>query len=291
MGRPAAIEVSRLKWSGGTLSAGHRTIPDEVPIALTYDGTAYAVMMATPSDLADFALGFSLSEGVVDHVSEIESLEIVEVDGGIEARMWLQPAASARNRGRRRAILGPTGCGLCGVDSIAEALKPLPKVGSNALRVGADLINAMAALQKRQVLNAQARAVHAAGLWLGQDELIVREDVGRHNGLDKIIGAAAASDTPASNGVVLLTSRVSVELVQKTARLGASIIAAISAPTALAVKVADEAGITLAAVLRGEDFEIFTRPERITGEARRHEARETRHDGQSDRSFLCQPEG
>ena len=273
MGRPAAIEVSRLKWSGGTLSAGRRTIPDEVPVALTYDGTAYAVMMATPSDLADFALGFSLSEGVVDHASEIESLEIIEVDGGIEARMWLQPAASARNRGRRRAILGPTGCGLCGVDSIAEALKPLPEVGSDALRVpGADLVIAMAALQKRQVLNAQARAVHAAGLWLGQDDLLVREDVGRHNALDKIIGAAAASATSASDGVVLLTSRVSVELVQKTARLGASIIAAISAPTALAVKVADEAGITLAAVLRGEDFEIFTRPERITGEARRHEA-------------------
>ncbi len=196
MARPAAREVSRLKWSGGTLSAGHRTIPDEVPVALTYDGTAYAVMMATPSDLADFALGFSLSEGVVDNPSEIESLEIIEVDGGIEARMWLQSAASARNRGRRRAILGPTGCGLCGVDSIAQALKPLPQVGSNALRVrGADLVNAMASLQKRQVLNAQARALHAAGLWLGQDDLLVREDVGRHNALDKIIGAAAASAT------------------------------------------------------------------------------------------------
>ncbi len=266
MERPAAKEVSRLKWASGTLSAGCRAIPEEVPVALTYDGTAYAVMMATPLDLADFALGFSLSEGVVDHTSEIESLEIIEVDGGIEARMWLKPAASARNRGRRRAILGPTGCGLCGVDSIAEALKPLPELGGNALHVpGADLINAMAALQKRQVLNAEARAVHAAGLWLGQDDLLVREDVGRHNALDKIIGAAAASATLASDGVVLLTSRVSVELVQKTARLGAPIIAAISAPTALAVKVADEAGITLAAVLRGQDFEIFTRPERIIG--------------------------
>ena len=130
----------------------------------------------------------------------------------------------------------------------------------------------MAALQKRQVLNAQARAVHTAGLWLGQDpDPPVPEDVGRHNALDKIIGAAAASTTSASDGVVLLTSRVSVELVQKSAWLGASIIAAISAPTALAVKVADEAGITLAAVLRGEDIEIFTRPERITGEAR-HDA-------------------
>ena len=273
MGRPGAIEVSRLKWSGGTLSAGQRVIPDEVPIALTYDGSSYAVMMATPSDLADFALGFSLSEGVVDDASEIESLEIIEVDGGIEARMWLKPAASARNRGRSRTILGPTGCGLCGVDSIAQALKPLQTIGSAALRVvGAELVAAMAELQKRQVLNTQARAVHAAGLWLGQDDLLVREDVGRHNALDKIIGAAASAGTATSAGIVLLTSRVSVELVQKTARLGAPIIAAISAPTALAVRMAEEAGITLTAVLRGEDFEIFTRPERITGEGRAHEA-------------------
>jgi FdhD protein len=130
----------------------------------------------------------------------------------------------------------------------------------------------MAELQKRQVLNTQARAVHAAGLWLGQDDLLVREDVGRHNALDKIIGAAASAGMATGAGIVLLTSRVSVELVQKTARLGAPIIAAISAPTALAVRMADEAGITLAAILRGEDFEIFTRPERITGEGRAHEA-------------------
>ncbi len=273
MARPAAIEVSRLKWSGGALSAGYRTIAEEVPVALTYDGTAYGVMMATPLDLADFALGFSLSEGVVDRGSDIESLEIVEVEGGVEARMWLIPAASARNRGRRRAILGPTGCGLCGVDSIAQALKPVPQAGTAALRIsGYELAQAMAKLQKRQVLNAQTRAVHAAGLWLGGDDLLVREDVGRHNALDKIIGAAASSGASAETGVVLLTSRMSVELVQKTARLGAPIIAAISAPTALAVRMAEEAGITLAAVLRGEDFEIFTRPERITGETRSHEA-------------------
>jgi FdhD protein len=267
MGRPAAIEVSRLKWSSGSLSAGQRTVPEEVPVALTYDGSTYAVMMATPSDLADFALGFSLSEGVVDHASEIESLEILEVEGGLEARMWLKPAASARNRGHRRSILGPTGCGLCGVDSIGQALKSLPDVGSRALRVaGEELVLAMAELQKRQALNAQTRAVHAAALWLDHKHFLVREDVGRHNALDKIVGAAGASRTiPAGDSVVLLTSRVSVELVQKTARLGAPIIAAISAPTALAVKVAYEAGITLVAVLRGDDFEIFTRPERITG--------------------------
>ncbi len=271
--RPAAVEVSRLQWRGGALSAGHRAIPDEVPIALTYDGSAYAVMMATPADLADFALGFSLAEGLVRSPSEIESLDIIEVENGIEARMWLNPLASQRNSRRRRSVLGPAGCGLCGVDSIAEALKPVCSVGGEPLRVSKDeLILAMQELQEQQALHAQTRAVHAAGLWLGPSRLLVREDVGRHNALDKVIGATAWTAVPASGGVVILTSRVSVELVQKTARLGAPIIAAVSAPTALAVKVAEEAGITLAAVLRGEDFEIFTRPDRITGEASSQEA-------------------
>ena len=264
MTHPAAIAVSRLQWQSGVLRQGSRTIAEEVPVALTYDGSTYAVMMATPSNLTDFALGFSLSEGVVDEAGQIESLEIADVEGGIEARMWLTPAASARNRGRRRAILGPTGCGLCGVESVAQALKPLRNLGENALTVSGDgLVAAMADLQKRQALNAETRAVHAAGLWLPRGDLVVREDVGRHNALDKVIGAAAQAGLAGGDGVVLLTSRVSVELVQKTAQLGAPIIAAISAPTALAVKMADAAGITLAAVLRGQDFEIFTRPDRI----------------------------
>ena len=267
MERPAAIEVSRLKWSGGSLSAGHRIIPEEAPVALTYDGSTYAVMMATPSDLADFALGFSLSEGVVDHASEIESLDILEIDGGIEARMWLKPAASARILGRRRSIFGPTGCGLCGVDSIGQALKPLPEVRST-LRVARSGVSPSNGGTPEQagIERSDARGARR-GPVARPNDLLVREDVGRHNALDKIMGAAASAGVSASEGVVLLTSRVSVELVQKTARLGAPIIAAISAPTALAVKVADEAGITLAAVLRGDDFEIFTRPERITGGA------------------------
>ncbi len=270
---PMANRVTPLRWRKGVTSAGSRAIPEEVPVALTYNGSAYAVMMVTPADLADFALGFSLSENVVENASEIESLDIIDVEGGIEARMWLKPAAAARNNSRRRSILGPTGCGLCGVESIAHALKAIPPATKNAASVSGDeLVMAMAELEKLQKLNAETRAVHAAGLWLRGRDVLVREDAGRHNALDKVIGAAAAAALPAAEGVVLLTSRLSVELVQKTAKLGASIIAAVSAPTALAVRVAETAGITLVAVMRGEEFEIFTVPERITMETSSHKA-------------------
>ncbi len=273
MAWPLANWVTPLRWRKGVTSAGRRAIPEEVPVALTYNGSAYAVMMVTPADLADFALGFSISETVVESASEIESLEILDVEGGIEARMWLNPSAAARNSSRRRSILGPTGCGLCGVESIAQALKAMPPVATAAASVsGNELVAAMAELEKHQTLNAETRAVHAAGLWLRGRGVLVREDAGRHNALDKVIGGAAAARLPAAEGAVLLTSRISVELVQKTAKLGASIIAAVSAPTALAVRVAGSAGITLVAVMRGEEFEIFTVPERIATEGASHAA-------------------
>jgi FdhD protein len=262
---PPFVEVMPLAWRGGEPQGSRRTIPEETPVALTFDGSSYAVMMATPCDLEDFAIGFALTEDVIDAPGDIESLEIVEASEGIEARIWLRPEVSRRQRARRRSILGPTGCGLCGSESIEQALKPVRAVESAfKLRAG-DLSKAMAALQARQALNARTHAVHAAGLYT-EGGIVVREDVGRHNALDKVVGAAMRAGASTSNGVVLLTSRVSIELVQKTARLGAPIIAAISAPTAMAVRVAESAGITLVAVLRGEDFEIFTYPERILGE-------------------------
>jgi FdhD protein len=258
----AAIDVAQLAWRCGAFSSGSRLIPEEVPVALTYDGAAHAVMMASPGDLADFAIGFSISEDVIGSPSDLKSLDIVEVDGGFEARMWLNPERSEHHRRRRRSVLGPAGCGLCGVESIAEALKPPPLVESGFAVTANELSLAMTRLQSLQKLYGQTRAVHAAGLYRREAAMIVREDVGRHNALDKLIGAAAQS-LPAANSVVLLTSRVSVELVQKTARFGAPVIAAISAPTALAVRTAEQAGITLAAILRGDSFEIFSHSKRI----------------------------
>jgi FdhD protein len=222
-------------------------------------------MMGTPSDLQDFAIGFSLTEEVIGRPADIESLEILYLDDGIEARMWLKPEASKRQRTRRRSIVGPTGCGLCGAESIAQALKPVRTLRSSLTVKPSDLVNVMGLLESRQSLNARTHAVHAAGLYTG-GRIIVREDAGRHNALDKVIGAAVSTGMPAQEGIILLTSRVSVELVQKAAWLGAPIIAAVSAPTALAVRLAKSAGITLAAILRGESFEIFTHPERITEE-------------------------
>jgi FdhD protein len=263
--------VPRALWRGEGLSDGARVIPEEVAVALTYDGSTQAVMMATPADLEDFAVGFSLSEGIVTDLSEIERLEIVEADVGVELRMWLATPRADALAQRRRHLAGPTGCGLCGIESLAEAVRRLPPVASGASFTEADIRAALDALPPLQVLNAETRAMHAAAFARpGEGVLALREDVGRHNALDKLAGAIARGGMDPSGGMVLLTSRVSVEMVQKTALLGAPLIVAVSAPTALAVRTAEAAGITLVAIARRDGFEVFTHPYRITQETAAH---------------------
>lgn len=242
-----------------------RLIPEEVPVALVYDGSTHAVMMATPADLEDFAIGFSLTEGVIASRAEVRDLEIVQHEKGLEARVWLVPASGRTHAARRRRIAGPTACGLCGVESLDVAVPKPPRVGHTASATPADIHTALAALPPAQTLNLATRAVHAAAFWDGTAGAIafVREDVGRHNALDKLVGAVAAAGLDPAKGFVVLTSRVSVEMVQKAAVLGAEIVVAVSAPTALALRVAEEAGITLVAIARPDAFEIFTHPERI----------------------------
>ena len=260
--------VDRVVWRDSRLSGGTRAIPDETALALTYNGGTYAVMMGTPQNLADFAIGFSLSEGIIQSPEEISSLEIVDLEDGIELRMWLEQEKAARLGERRRHIAGPTGCGLCGIDSIAEAVRPSAVVGKGRSFSAREIMIAMAAIPPLQPINIETRAVHAAAFWTPEDGIVgLREDVGRHNALDKLAGALAQARVAASDGMVLLTSRVSVEMVQKTAAIGASVMVAVSAPTALAVKMAQAAGITLAAVARSDGFEIFTHPDRITSAA------------------------
>jgi FdhD protein len=257
-------KVDRRIWRDGRQSEGTRQIPEETALALTYNGGTYAVMMGTPRDLRDFAIGFSISEGIVRSPGEIASLDIVELDDGIELRMWLSPSIAELVNARRRHIAGPTGCGICGIDSIAEAVRPAVIVPHGRSFAAAEIMKAMAAIAPLQEINIETRAVHAAAFWTpAHGVLALREDVGRHNALDKLSGAIAQQHVPACDGIVLLTSRVSVEMVQKAAAMGAPVMVAVSAPTALAVRMAESAGITLCAIARSDGFEIFTHPERI----------------------------
>ena len=260
--------VTRRVWRDGSESEGTRTVPEETALALTYNGGTYAVMMGTPQNLMDFAVGFSLSEGVVQTPEEIQSIEIVDLDEGLELRMWLKDEKATRLSERRRHIAGPTGCGLCGIDSITEALRPAAVVPHGRSFASRDIVAAMQKMAPLQTINIETRAVHAAAFWLPERGIVaLREDVGRHNALDKLAGALGQAKIVTSEGMVLLTSRVSVEMVQKTAAIGAPVMVAVSAPTALAVKMADAAGITLVAIARADGFEIFTHPDRITSAA------------------------
>jgi FdhD protein len=256
--------VDRQVWRDGSASEGARTIPEETALALTYNGGTYAVMMGTPRDLADFAVGFSLSEGIIQSAADVDSLDIVDLDDGIELRMWLAQSKADRLNERRRHIAGPTGCGICGIDSIAEAVRPAAIVGQGRMFSPQQIMSAMQAVPSLQKLNMETRAVHATAFWTPTRGIVaLREDVGRHNALDKLAGALAQDGVSAGEGMVLLTSRVSVEMVQKTAAIGAPLMVAVSAPTALAVRMADAAGITLVAIARTDGFEVFTHPGRV----------------------------
>jgi FdhD protein len=252
-----------------------RALPEETAVAIVCNGGAQAVMMASPTDLHDFAVGFALTEGIVERADQIEDLEVAAQETGIELRLWLGPERAEALARRRRFMAGPVGCGLCGIDSLAEALRPLPAAPAPAgpLMTPAEVEAAAAALAAAQPLRARTGAVHAAGFWRpGEGLVAAREDVGRHNALDKLVGALARGGVDPSGGAVVLTSRVSVEMVQKSAVAGAPVIVAVSAPTAHAVRLAEAAGLTLVGLARGDGFEIFTAPSRIGEEGRRHVA-------------------
>lgn len=258
----AARWTPTLRRRAGQTAPDSRLIPEEVAIALVHEASTTAVMMATPADLEDFALGFTLTEGLAT-ADQVREIEIVEVDGGIEARVWLASKTSASLRERRRAMAGPTGCGLCGLESLAAAHRVLPAVPKR-MHISADQVaGAVTHLSGAQPLGRATHAVHAAGWWSPADGLVlVREDVGRHNALDKLIGGLVRAGAP-REGMVVLTSRISIELVQKAAMHGVEIVAAVSAPTTAAVAAAEAAGMTLIGVARDDGFEVFTHAERL----------------------------
>jgi len=244
--------------------ARDEVVAEEVAVALVYNGISHAVMMATPCDLEDFARGFSLTERIVDKPSEIYDIEVEPVDRGIEVRLDIAAQRMARLQQQRRTLAGRTGCGLCGVDSIEAAMRPVSVVGAGPVVSRLAIERAMAALPPQQHINRVNGATHAAG-WSRPDGTLVavREDVGRHNALDKLGGALARSGTAEPGGFVVVTSRCSYEMVHKAAALGAVAIAAVSAPTSLAIETAEQARIVLAAFVRDGRLTAYANADRI----------------------------
>ena len=239
-------------------------LAEEVPVALVYDGISHAVMLATPSDLEDFAVGFSLSECIVSRPGEILDFEVHSAPEGIQLHLRLPGERAEALKRHRRSLAGRTGCGLCGIESLQQMARRPSRV-TMPHRLEADaLAKALAGLRSRQALFELTGAVHAAA-WCSTDGDIrcLREDVGRHNALDKLIGAVAREGRGFDDGFVLLTSRASYEMVQKAAAAGIGVVAAISAPTGMAVRTALEAGVTLIGFARGDKHCVYTHPERL----------------------------
>jgi len=252
------------RWQGGAWQDVGDHLAQEVPVALVFNGISHAVMLATPADLEDFALGFSLTEGVLAHPGELYGVEAREVPGqGIQLDLEVSAACMARLKAYRRTLAGRTGCGLCGTDSLAQVRRALPPLP--ALQVAPQAIAAaMQALHAHQPLQTRTGATHAAA-WCDARGVIVlaREDVGRHNALDKLIGALRRAQQDAASGFIVVTSRASFEMVQKTALAGCSMLVAVSAPTALAVQVAQQAGLALAGFARDDHFVAYAHAHRF----------------------------
>lgn len=236
----------------------------EMPIALMFAGRSFAVMLATPADLEDFARGFAVTEGVVESIDEIGAIELRREARGIEVRIEVPESRALALDARRRSLAGRSGCGLCGVDRFSEALRPVARVATETRIAPAALRRAIADFSGHQTLNHAVGAVHAAAFCdLDGEILVVREDVGRHNALDKTIGAVLAGGLDTTRGFVLMSSRCSYELVHKTAAAGIALVAAVSAPTSLAVELAEKANVGLVGFAREQRFTLYASASRV----------------------------
>ena len=252
----------RIDGTGSSLDSA--AVAEEVPVAFVYGGKPHVVMMCTPSDLEDLAVGFTLSEEIATRADEVTRLDVVRHARGIEVQMELPPEAQARVAQRTRALAGRTGCGLCGIDAIDNAIRAPQIVTSAATFAAVAVTRAGESLASQQPVNNETRAVHAAAWADATGTLrVVREDVGRHNALDKVIGSLARAGTDPSTGFFVVTSRASYELVQKVAVTGSPLLAAVSRPTGLAIRFAADAGLTLVGLLRGQSANVYTHPGRI----------------------------
>lgn len=266
----AARRAGVTRWQDGQLQSQPDWLAEELPVALVFNGISHAVMMASPSDLEDFALGFALTEGLIAQAADLYGIEVEPAEHGLALHLTVSSRCFAALKVRRRSLTGRTGCGLCGTDSLDQVCRSLPPLPPVSVRPAA-LALAQRSLHHWQTLQQHTGASHAAA-WCAADSgqlLLLREDVGRHNALDKLIGALhrqPAQDPPPlppHQGFILLTSRASFEMVQKTAMAGVGLLAAVSAPTALAVRTASAAGLALAGFVRGDNFVAYTHPERF----------------------------
>ena len=259
------LPVNSRRWQDGVMTTAAEQVVEEVPVVLVYNQIPHVVMMATPADLDDFALGFSLTEELVRGPADILGLEIVKYSRGIELQIRVPAECQAVIETRNRRLTGRTGCGICGTDSIDSVLKTVHEVRAGASVAPESIVRAVDAMASGQRLNQAAGSVHAAG-WAAVDGSIdaVREDVGRHNALDKLVGWCFRRGVDSRAGFVVVTSRASFEMVQKATVLGASVLVAMSGPTGLAVRLADEAGVCLVGFARKGRLTVYTHPERLT---------------------------
>ena len=256
-----------LRCRDGRLSESQDLLAVEVPVGLEYNGISHAVMLASPADLEDFALGFSLSEGIIAAASECYGCEVDERPDGRVVRIDIASERFVSLKERRRNMTGRTGCGLCGTEALDQVSRCVAPVSHRHAVDASALIAGMRAMQALQPMQQQSGATHAAAWIDAAGELVcVREDVGRHNALDKLIGALAKQKTDFSQGALLLTSRASFEMVQKSAMMGIGCIAAISAPTSFAVELAEQSGVTLLGFMRDASYVVYAHAERLTTE-------------------------
>ena len=261
---PGIVELPVRRWRDGRWEEASDAVADEVPVALTFNSIAHVVMLATPTDLTDLGRGFSFTEALVESPAEIRAVELKSTAQGIEVAVAVPQQRLAQLLDRRRNLTGRTGCGVCGAETIEDAIRVPAAVAAGGVIGREALVGALVALRSRQGLNARTGSLHAAA-WVGWDGQIrlVREDVGRHNALDKVIGALLEQQADRQDGLLVITSRASYEMVQKTATAGVRMLVAVSAPTALAIRLAESTGLTLVGFARESQQVVYTHPERL----------------------------
>jgi len=259
------VEVPVRRWKHGTLTETRDFVTEEVPVALVYHGVPHVVMLASPADLEDYAVGFTVSEGLVANPSEIQSVEVERGPESIEVRIGIAGERFAELLQRRRNLTGRTGCGLCGAETLEDAIRPPTQVAAGPTVTVADLHAALVQLESKQPVNSRTGSIHAAA-WVipGKGVQLVREDVGRHNALDKVLGALVRGGVDVTSGYALITSRASFEMVQKAVTSGITFVAAVSAPTGLAVRLAQTSGLTLVGFARRDQHVVYANPQRLS---------------------------